>query len=300
MLVGVGQYDNGNSFTDEIEIIDLSLISPKRCQNLVNFPFSISRVIGKLGSRNRPTICGGYNGSFAKDCYAYENNIWNETSPMESPRATAAVTYPNQSHNFFVSGGFDGQNEQNTGEIMNNDSWTFLKSLLPVAIRRHCMVLLNRTTVLLVGGLQQGIMSNRVFFFNSEFEKWIEGPPLKFARSVHSCAMIKTNGQSNKLSLVVAGGNNGTYMSSVEILDEGSLEWRAGTDLPQGTSNAMMVADSNNGVVLIGGMYSAGLLDKLYHLSDANSGWIEMSQKLKRGRALGTAFFVPDDITKCA
>ena len=89
-------------------------------------------------------------------------------------------------------------------------------------------------------------------------------------------------------------------MSSVEILDEGSLEWRAGTDLPQGTSNAMMVADSNNGVVLIGGMYSAGLLDKLYHLSDANAGWIEMSQKLKRGRALGTAFFVPDDITKCA
>ena len=222
---------------------------------------------------------------------------------MESPRATAAVTlspYSNQSHNFFVSGGYSGQNDLNTGEIMSNNNWNFLQSLLPVTIRRHCMVLLNSTSVLLVAGIQQGITSNRVFIFNSDFENWIEGPPLKFARSLHSCTMIKTNGQSNNLSIVVAGGNNGTVMSSVEILDEGSNEWRAGTDLPQGTSNAMMVADSNDGVVLIGGMYSAGLLDKLYHLADANANWIEMSQKLKKGRAWGTAFFVPDDITNCA
>ena len=158
MLIGAGQSNNGNLFTNEVEIIDLSLKSSKSCQNLPNFPSSVRGVIGSLGSKNRPTICGGFNGSFVKDCYAYENKLWSKTSPMESSRGHAAVSlspYQNKSQNFFVSGGFDGQKDLNTGEINSANSWTPLKAGLPVTIRRHCMVLLNSTTVLLVGGIQQ-------------------------------------------------------------------------------------------------------------------------------------------------
>ena len=188
----------------------------------------------------------------------------------------------------------------NTGEINTANSWTPLKAGLPVTIRRHCMVLLNSTTVLLVGGIQQGIMSSKTFFFNSQFEKWIEGPSLKFARILHNCAMIKTSGHGKKLSVVVAGGNNGTLMSSVEILDEGSREWRAGANLPQGASSGMMVADANDGVIQIGGLSANGFLNTLYHLADTNAEWIDMPQKLKQGRIMGAAFFVPNDITTCA
>ena len=112
--------------------------------------------------------------------------------------------------------------------------------------------------------------------------------------------MIKTSGHSKKLSVVVAGENNGTLMSSVEILDEGSREWRAGANLPQGASSGMMVADANDGVIQIGGLSANGFLNTLYHLADTNAEWIEMQQKLKQGRIMGAAFFVPNGITTCA
>ena len=53
--------------------------------------------------------------------------------------------------------------------------------------------------------------------------------------------------------IVVVGGNDGSYLSSVEILDEGSSEWRNGPELPFGIFYSQLVEDSNGGVILVGG-----------------------------------------------
>ena len=154
--------------------------------------------------------------------------------------------------------------------------------------------------MLAIGGYRGGSESGRTFFFNTQNENWIEGPQLKYARLTHTCAMIKTSQQNKKLSVIVVGGFNDTFMSSVEILEEGSSEWCDGPNLPLATFVGMMVADSNNGVVQIGGATPLGLSDKLFHLTDANAEWIEMPQKLKKGRGWGVATLVPDDITNCS
>ena len=307
LMVGVGHNSSGIGMT-EMEIIDLESTSPKTCQNLANFPLGISLgAFGILGLNKKPTICGGHHqDGYNKDCYTYENNLWNKSSSMESGRTFAAVTlspYPNKSDNFFVSGGYYGNGHLSSFITLNNGSWTIQNTkTLPVTIVEHCMVLFNSTTVFAIGGYQGdvGKESGRTYFFNTQNENWIEGPQLKYARKLHTCAMIKTSQQNEKLSVIVVGGYNSTIMSSVEILEEGSSQWRDGPNLPLARYVGMMVADSNNGVVQIGGYSNQGLLGKLLHLTDANAQWIEMPQKLQKARGSGVATLVPDDITTCS
>jgi hypothetical protein len=106
------------------------------------------------------------------------------------------------------------------------------------------------------------------------------------------------------MSIIVAGGWDGSsYLSSVEILDEGSNEWQTGPELPFGIGLSQMVEDQNGGVVLIGGYSSAVVnLDTLYQLPHGGQDavWTKMEQKLKTGRREHTAILVPDNIVECS
>jgi hypothetical protein len=92
-------------------------------------------------------------------------------------------------------------------------------------------------------------------------------------------------------------------MSSVEIMDLDSKEWRKGPALPFGIYEAQMVEDQNGGVIIVGGFTNSNVfLDTLYQLphggSDAD--WIKMEQKIKLGRWGHVAFLVPDNIVDCS
>jgi hypothetical protein len=106
------------------------------------------------------------------------------------------------------------------------------------------------------------------------------------------------------MSIIAAGGYfDGSSLSSVEILDEGSNQWQTGPELPFGISNSQMVEDQNGGVVVIGGRSSSlSSLDTLYQLSHGGQDavWTKMEQKMKTGRRQHTAFLVPDNIVDCS
>ena len=105
------------------------------------------------------------------------------------------------------------------------------------------------------------------------------------------------------MSIIVAGGWDGSYLLSVEILDVGSNEWQTGPELPFGIYRSQMVEDQNGGVVLIGGdSQSVGTLDTLYQLPHGGQDavWTKMEQKMKTGREQHTAFMVPDNIVDCS
>ncbi len=110
---------------------------------------------------------------------------------------------------------------------------------------------------------------------------------------------------SQEMSTIVAGGSDGTsYLSTVEILDEGSREWRKGPELPFGILYSQMVEDQKGGVVLIGGALqsSANYLDTLLQLEHGGQDdvWTNMEQKLKTRRECHAAFLVPDHIVDCS
>ena len=140
-------------------------------------------------------------------------------------------------------------------------------------------------------------------YFTLGDESWTEGPELKNKRLYHSCGRIRRNRESQEMSIIVAGGDDGSSrLSSVEILDEGSNEWQTGPKLPFGIERSQMVEDQNGGVVLIGGYSSYGTLDTLYQLPHGGKDavWTKMEQKMKTRKFNHTAFLVPDNIVDCS
>jgi N-acetylneuraminic acid mutarotase len=220
---------------------------------------------------------------------------------MNSVRAFAAAAQLRDGKLLVTGGVGDSNSALNSAEMLTGERWESNISSLRVTVSGHCMVTVNSTTVMVIGGWQYGY-SGKTFFFTFGQESWTEGPELKNKRTSHTCGKIKRNKESQEMSIIVAGGNDDSYLSSVEILDEGSKEWETGPELPFGIWRSQLVEDQNGGVVLIGGERSSNVvLDTLYQLPHGGKDavWTKMEQKLKLGRRMHTAFLVPDNHVDC-
>jgi hypothetical protein len=223
---------------------------------------------------------------------------------MTSVRVYAAAAQL-QDGKLLVTGGWDESGSHlNSAEMLTEEGWENNIPSLPVTIHSHCMVTVNSTTVMAIGGRQNDQRSGKTFYFTFGEESWTEGPALKNKRDDHSCGKVRRNKNSQEMSIIVAsGGNDSSTLSSVEILDEDSNEWQTGSELPFGIWQSQMVEDQNGGVVLIGGFSSsAGNLDTLYQLPHGGQDaiWTKMEQKMKTRRFLHTAFLIPDKIVDCS
>jgi hypothetical protein len=261
--------------------------------------------IGGLGFKQNPILCGGeQNNDRSNKCYSLENNEWISSASMNSVRAYAAAAQL-QDGKLLVTGGDGGSlSDLNSAEMLTEEGWETNIPALPVNIYYHCMVTVNSTTVMAIGGWQNDQYSGKTFYFTFGEERWSEGPELKNERVDHSCGKIRRNKESQEMSIIVAAGYDfSSRLSSVQILDEGSNEWQMGPELLFGIDNSQMVEDQNGGVVLIGGYSpSVGRLDTLYQLSHGGQDavWTKMEQKMKTGREQHTAFMVPDNIVDCS
>jgi hypothetical protein len=286
----------GGHKTDACEVINLAS-STSTCKNPPNFPATVSRAIGGLGFKGNPIICGGrQNDVSSNKCYSLENNKWVSSASMNSVRVDAAAAQL-KAGKLLVTGGYDGSGSiLNSAEMLTEKGWESNIPSLPVTINGHCMVTVNSTTVMVIGGVQNYQRSGKTFYFTFGEESWTEGPELKNKRIYHSCGKIRRNKESQEMSIIVAGGYAGGYLSSVEILDEGSNNWQTGPELPFGIFGSQIVEDQNGGVVLIGGQSpSVSKLGTLYQLAHGGQDavWTKMEQKMKTGKFAHTAFLVP-------
>jgi hypothetical protein len=256
--------------------------------------------IGGLGFKENPIICGGAQNDmyvFSNKCYSLQNNERVPSVHMNSVRMYAAVTKL-QDGKLLVTGTY-GASATKKAEMLAEGGWESKIPSLPVYFQSHCMVTVNSTTVMAIGGNDNGAYSGKTFYFTFGDENWTEGPSVKQRRTHHSCGKIRRDKESPEMSIIVVGGS---HLSSVEILDEGSNEWRTGPELPFGIESAQMVESPNGGVVLVGGeTLSRPALDTLYQLPHGGQDavWTKMEQKLKTGRRLHTAFLVPDNHVDC-
>jgi hypothetical protein len=300
-----------NPSTDTCEVINLAS-SASTCKNPPNFRAEVFSAIGGLGFKGNPIICGGkQNGVRSNKCYSLENNEWVSSASMTSARDTAAAAQLKDGK-LLVTGGYDDSASGYDGsgsplksaEMLTEEGWESNIPSLPVTIYAHCMVTVNSTTVMVIGGSQNYQISGKTFYFTFGEESWTEGPELKNKRRFHSCGKIKRNTESQEMSIIVVGGSDvSSYLSSVEILNEGFNEWETGPELPFAIWQSQMVEDQNGGVVLIGGRSSSvDALDTLYQLPHGGQDavWTKMEQKMKTGRRSHTAFLVPDNIVDCS
>jgi hypothetical protein len=293
--------------TDTCEVINLAS-SASTCKNPPNFPATVCRAIGGLGFKEKPILCGGYqNDAFSNKCYSLENNEWVSSASMNSVRVEAAAAQLKDGKLLVTGGEDDFESDLNSAEMLTEEGWESNIPSLPVTIAFHCMVTVNATTattVMVIGGIQNGFQeSGKTFYFTFGEESWTEGPELKNKRFDHICGKIRRDKDIQELSIIVAGGYDDSYLSSVEILDEGSNEWQRGPELPFGIDNSQLVEDQNGGVILIGGYSpSVDTLDTLYQLPHGGQEavWTKMEQKMKTGRNQHTAFLIPDNFVECS
>ena len=300
LLVGMGRSLEDFNLLNTIEVIDINS-PPKSCKNLPDFPLKVGGALGGLGFKDRPKMCGGYfRNVHYKNCYNLEGNEWIPASSMNSNRSLTSFSsspYPSEPHKLFVAGGSEHGpfSYLSSAEVLTEHGWEILSETLPMSISCHCSVLVNSTTVMLVGGRKQNMEhSEQTFFLNTVNNVWVEGPALKNLRAPAGCGRIRKDSQSQEFSIIVVGGYNGTsILSSVELLDDGAQNWRDGPEFPYEIELAGMVEDPNGGVILVG----SG--DELFQLRHSDSEWTKMVQKLQTRREYFTTFLVPDDVVDC-
>jgi hypothetical protein len=92
---------------------------------------------------------------------------------MNSVRVYAAAAQL-QDGKLLVTGGYDGSvSYLNSAEMLTEDGWESNIPSLPVTIADHCMVTVNSSTVMAIGGYQNGF-SGKTFYFTFGEERWTE------------------------------------------------------------------------------------------------------------------------------
>ena len=116
-------------------------------------------------------------------------------------------------------GGSNGSALKNT-EFVYANGQTASGPTLDFTIKDHCMVKLSDNKIFIIGGEQNGAVSNQVWIVDPTKNFQISfGQPLRKSRKFFSCATFEDDDGRSKI--IIAGGSNPSEssMDSVEILN---------------------------------------------------------------------------------
>ena len=116
-------------------------------------------------------------------------------------------------------GGSNGSALKNT-EFVYANGQTASGPTLDFTIKDHCMVKLSDNKIFIIGGEQNGAVSNQVWIVDPTKNFQISfGQPLRKSRKFFSCATFEDDDGQSKI--IIAGGRNPSEssMDSVEILN---------------------------------------------------------------------------------
>ena len=225
---------SGLGFLDSVEVVNLDEFNPGlTCDNLQDLPYGLSGSTGQLFQGERPIICGGYDRSIAAicDCFELQAGTWVSIASLSecrgyAPSSSLSVQNENGEELLIIAGGSSGSGQYGnikSVEAFDGNIWSLEKvSPLPTNVGEHCMVRINESTLLSIGGYGSNMgYSALTYFYNSNSDTWFEGPNLNVQRCKNACGILNwfnpDTDQAEKV-VVVAGGYDGVYLSSTELL----------------------------------------------------------------------------------
>ena len=225
-----GGYTDGNYLATEV--IDVQSNS-KVTSSFGDIPSERGYAVGGLlGST--PILCGGRDNDdvrgYQDSCFTLKDSQWRQTHKMTTKRSGSASVQINAS-TLWILGGYNRVYDKlDSSEFVELDSTVGKPGpKLPYAVSSPCAVKYKDKVFMIGGKLYRSSYLNKVLIFNpmNDFTH-IEGPPLITKRSGHACSLM-SNGQQSKI--VVAGGYNGIWLSSVEIFDPTVNNWIPGKEI---------------------------------------------------------------------
>ena len=156
-MVATG-YD-GSSYLDSVETIRITEtgieVTVETClKSVAAYPLSVSDAAGATLINGDPLICGGlmvpFTDQITDKCYYLDRNQWQEAPQLPSARYHLRMTTTDDTT--FISGGF-GQDRGYLNDFhqLKGGSWQPLTPL-PTKSVNHCLVALNCTHLLNIGG----------------------------------------------------------------------------------------------------------------------------------------------------
>lgn len=118
------------------------------------------------------------------------------------------------------------------------------------------MSVVNNKPIVIGGKDELGFVHGTVEIYDPDTGQWNMGPLLSPPRRVHSVVLI------NDTFLIVLGGFNGGYITSVKLLDTKALTWSDLNDLPSPRCEMACNVVDNDQVLCIGGEGPEGIV---YH-----------------------------------
>lgn len=176
--------------------------------------------------------CGEAGNSDYKECFIFDGIIWEPLPPLEENH----YPYLYGTKSFFMDGlgvWVGGENDGSGGmvnELLNSEGqWMTLPVDSPYArYSRPCTMPLNSTHIIFIGGwnVLNGYTLD-TWILDMENLVWTSTTPISSRREGHGCVL------TDEGEVLIAGGNAGTeYVSSVNIFNPVSLEWRKSGNLP--------------------------------------------------------------------
>ncbi len=294
-----------------VEVVNLDETNPNvTCKNLPDMPLGLWGATGQLFQGKTPIICGGGNGAdYRSDCHSFKNGTWNQIASLSEQKywsASATFLY-GKDEILLMTGGKNGTELYSTvesfdGQIWNRETFTDL----PESVFLHCLVKINNSMLLQIGGSYYSTQTGKTYFFDINENKWLPGPTLKQPRQFHSCGVMNwinpETGTEEKIVVVVGGNDEGSDRKGVELLYLNDLQtgWVFGPSV-LGTRRIYesRMIEFQNSVILIGGGYEDIDGTHLYQLSSPTGQWKLLRPRLKEGRMSHVAFLVPDELVDC-
>ena len=191
---------------------------------------------------------------------------------------------------------------------------------LPVPLWGHSMVMLDSSSVLIIGGKSYGSNDHSLsstYLFDTSSNEWTPGPPLNTGRYLHGTAYLTDSGTDDRI-IVVAGGKStdGAALSTVEIMNS-DMNWKQGKIVKTVFLNnvlndpcpgpemllpmhSLSLVPFYNDILRLGGRTRDDYLDSIARLScgDGQCKWSEMAAKLSVPRVGHLAIPLPHNIAK--
>ena len=107
-----------------------------------------------------------------RNCYTYgTDGAWKLGPQMVNYTMNTAITQSpfNKKHqDIYVTGGFGPNGPFSETEILTESGGNLVSPFLPVIAYYHCMVLLNSTAAMVIGGVQNGAVSKKTYIITNE------------------------------------------------------------------------------------------------------------------------------------
>ena len=269
-----------------------------------NVPYG---AVGALINGTTPFICGGYPATglpAGHKCYFLGNS--NVMATMTDAHYYAAALPSEDGTSIWTTG---GSSQRVSTEFVSPNKEPVNGPDLPEPLSQHCLVQLDETTYMIIGGINAlSYPVPETLFFHTGNQTFTTGPRLSAATDSMMCQVLETSNGANKI-VVVAGGivdDEESFISDkIETWTVGSsddfVKVEAVLPNPLCCAGSVVMSDKKS-MVIVGG-YDDDIQQKSLIKVSFNSATdcqVEtMVQELRIARNYLVAMLVPDSIVNC-